>query len=84
VIVLDLARDIEMDRLDVDYGLARPAVYDLKVSVDAWDQRACAISKVLGHRNLTFLCFGRTAVLPTPSSTNTGFPTRRSSLDSRL
>lgn len=38
VIVPDLARDIEMGRLDVDYGFARPAVNDLEVAVDAWDQ----------------------------------------------
>jgi hypothetical protein len=38
VIMPDSARDVEMDRLDVDYGLARPAVNNLEVAVDAGDQ----------------------------------------------
>jgi hypothetical protein len=41
--MLDLARDINMDGLDVDYGWARSGVNDLKVTVDARDQRAHGI-----------------------------------------
>jgi hypothetical protein len=41
--MLDLARDVEMDGLDVDYGWACSGMNDLKVTVDARDQRADGI-----------------------------------------